>query len=60
LTVGAQIAYFVSAPYSPPHQRGVRWNDPATSTTTSCRHQRTMPDRIDRLAGLDMRDLRRV
>ena len=21
--------YFVSAPYSPEHQRGVRWNDPA-------------------------------
>ncbi|HXT71675.1 MAG TPA: dTDP-4-dehydrorhamnose 3,5-epimerase [Vicinamibacterales bacterium] len=23
------VLYFVSAPYSPPHQRGVRWNDPA-------------------------------
>jgi dTDP-4-dehydrorhamnose 3,5-epimerase len=25
----AEVFYFVSAPYSPPHQRGVRWNDPA-------------------------------
>jgi dTDP-4-dehydrorhamnose 3,5-epimerase len=24
-----EVFYFVSAPYSPPHQRGVRWNDPA-------------------------------
>lgn len=24
-----EVLYFVSAPYSPPHQRGVRWNDPA-------------------------------
>jgi len=24
-----EILYFVSAPYSPEHQRGVRWNDPA-------------------------------
>jgi len=29
LTDDAEIFYFVSAPYSPPHQRGVRWNDPA-------------------------------
>jgi dTDP-4-dehydrorhamnose 3,5-epimerase len=29
LTDDAEIVYFVSAPYSPPHQRGVRWNDPA-------------------------------
>jgi dTDP-4-dehydrorhamnose 3,5-epimerase len=29
LTEDAEIVYFVSAPYSPPHQRGVRWNDPA-------------------------------
>ena len=29
LTDDAEIYYFVSAPYSPPHQRGVRWNDPA-------------------------------
>jgi len=25
----SEVFYFVSAPYSPPHQRGVRWNDPA-------------------------------
>lgn len=25
----AEVSYFVSAPYSPPHQRGARWNDPA-------------------------------
>src|SRR6187397_1780086 len=24
-----EVFYFVSAPYSPPHQRGVRWNDTA-------------------------------
>lgn len=24
-----EVFYFVSAPYSPAHQRGVRWNDPA-------------------------------
>ena len=24
-----EVFYFVSAEYSPPHQRGVRWNDPA-------------------------------
>jgi dTDP-4-dehydrorhamnose 3,5-epimerase len=24
-----EVFYFVSAAYSPPHQRGVRWNDPA-------------------------------
>ena len=29
LTENAEIVYFVSAPYSPPHQRGVRWDDPA-------------------------------
>ena len=28
LTDDAEVFYFVSAPYSPPHQRGVRWNDP--------------------------------
>ena len=25
----SEVFYFVSAGYSPPHQRGVRWNDPA-------------------------------
>ena len=29
LTDDAEVMYFVSADYSPPHQRGVRWNDPA-------------------------------
>jgi dTDP-4-dehydrorhamnose 3,5-epimerase len=29
LTDDAEILYFVSAPYAPDHQRGVRWNDPA-------------------------------
>lgn len=29
LTDGADVFYFVSAAYSPEHQRGVRWNDPA-------------------------------
>jgi dTDP-4-dehydrorhamnose 3,5-epimerase len=24
-----EVFYLVSAPYSPPHQRGARWNDPA-------------------------------
>lgn len=28
-----EVFYFVSAPYSPPHQRGVRWNDPAFGIT---------------------------
>jgi dTDP-4-dehydrorhamnose 3,5-epimerase len=29
LTDDAEVFYFVSASYSPEHQRGVRWNDPA-------------------------------
>ena len=29
LTDDAEVFYLVSAPYSPPHQRGVRWNDAA-------------------------------
>ncbi len=29
LTDDAAVFYFVSAPYSPEHQRGVRWDDPA-------------------------------
>ena len=29
LTDDAEVFYFVSANYSPPHQRGVRWNDTA-------------------------------
>jgi len=29
LTDAAEVMYFVSAAYSPAHQRGVRWNDPA-------------------------------
>lgn len=29
LTDDVEVFYFVSAQYSPPHQRGVRWNDPA-------------------------------
>lgn len=29
LTDDAEVFYFVSASYSPAHQRGVRWNDPA-------------------------------
>ena len=29
LTDDAQVFYFVSAPYSPAHQAGVRWDDPA-------------------------------
>ena len=29
LTDGADVFYFVSAPYAPGHQQGVRWNDPA-------------------------------
>jgi len=28
LSDDAEVFYFVSAPYSPEHQRGVRWNDP--------------------------------
>ena len=28
-----EILYFVSAPYSQPHQRGARWNDPAFGIT---------------------------
>jgi dTDP-4-dehydrorhamnose 3,5-epimerase len=28
LTDDAEVLYFVSAPYSPGHQAGVRWNDP--------------------------------
>ena len=29
----AEVFYFVSAPYSPEHQRGARWNDPAFGIT---------------------------
>jgi dTDP-4-dehydrorhamnose 3,5-epimerase len=29
LTDDAEVMYVVSAPYSPPHQAGARWNDPA-------------------------------
>ena len=29
LAPDTEVFYFVSAEYSPPHQRGVRWNDPA-------------------------------
>jgi dTDP-4-dehydrorhamnose 3,5-epimerase len=29
LTDNSEVFYFVSAPYSPAHQRGVRWDDPA-------------------------------
>ncbi len=29
LTDHAELFYFVSAPYTPSHERGVRWNDPA-------------------------------
>ena len=29
LTDDAEVMYFMSSDYSPPHQRGVRWNDPA-------------------------------
>ena len=29
LVPDTEVFYFVSAAYSPPHQRGVRWNDPA-------------------------------
>jgi dTDP-4-dehydrorhamnose 3,5-epimerase len=29
LTDDAEVFYFVSAPYSPDHQKGIRWNDPA-------------------------------
>jgi dTDP-4-dehydrorhamnose 3,5-epimerase len=28
-----EVSYFISAPYSPPHQRGARWNDPAFGIT---------------------------
>ena len=31
LSDAAEILYFVSAPYSPEHQRGIRWNDPAVA-----------------------------
>jgi len=29
LTDNAEVLYFLSAPFAPSHQRGVRWNDPA-------------------------------
>jgi dTDP-4-dehydrorhamnose 3,5-epimerase len=33
LTDEADIFYFVSAPYTPSHQRGVRWDDPSFGIT---------------------------
>ena len=51
-----EVFYFVSAKYSPPHQRGVRWNDPAFGIewplgppTTINERDATFPD-IVRLA----------
>jgi dTDP-4-dehydrorhamnose 3,5-epimerase len=29
LTPDAEVLYLIDTPYSPPHGRGVRWNDPA-------------------------------
>jgi dTDP-4-dehydrorhamnose 3,5-epimerase len=29
LTDNTELMYFISERYSPPHERGVRWNDPA-------------------------------
>lgn len=31
LTDDAEVTYSVSAEYSPPHQRGIRWDDPAVA-----------------------------
>jgi dTDP-4-dehydrorhamnose 3,5-epimerase len=51
LTGDTEILYFVSAPYSPAHQRGARWNDPAFAIdwplgppTTIHDRDRTFPD----------------
>lgn len=33
LTDDAEVYYHVSAPFSPPHATGVRWNDPAFNIT---------------------------
>jgi len=51
LSDDAEVFYFVSAAYSPAHQQGIRWNDPALAidwplgppTTISAR-DRTFPD----------------
>jgi dTDP-4-dehydrorhamnose 3,5-epimerase len=33
LVEDADVLYFMSAPYAPTHQGGVRWNDPAFGVT---------------------------
>jgi dTDP-4-dehydrorhamnose 3,5-epimerase len=55
LTDNSEVFYFVSAPYSPPHQRGVRWDDPAfgiawpLAPTRINERDATYPD-VDRMA----------
>jgi dTDP-4-dehydrorhamnose 3,5-epimerase len=50
LTDDTELVYFVSATYSPEHQRGVRWDDPAFGIswpdppTTINERDRTFPD----------------
>ena len=45
LTDDAEVVYTVSAPYSPPHQGGVRWNDPAFGITWPMATPTAMNDR---------------
>jgi dTDP-4-dehydrorhamnose 3,5-epimerase len=33
LSDDAEVLYFVSTPYTPSHQQGIRWNDPALAIT---------------------------
>jgi dTDP-4-dehydrorhamnose 3,5-epimerase len=45
LTPDADVFYFVSAPYMPSHQRGVRWNDPAFAVNWPLGHPTVINER---------------
>ena len=49
-----EVFYFVSAPYSPPHQRGVRWNDPAFGIEWPLGAPASHPRARRRLSGLQL------
>ena len=46
-----EVLYFVSAPYSPEHQRGVRWDDPATGHRVAASAAHVLSERDAALPG---------